>query len=336
MPHPTAAVADAATAKIFGTLWGMSDARGTVLSARNLPVAEWSIRPAQKRDWRPVRMLLPRSVHMGCGCAVLVATDRAGRIVGAAALSPRTRNDPAVGSLCDVHVVPPWRRKGIARALLDHVARLVRSRGGEALYAWEPVSPDSEQAAAWIALGFDHSSSFHRTHVDIGPALEQLEPYERRMRKRKWIPEGAAVAPLAEADLAKVAELNVNHLGGTTIDLLRNLTGETPEAYDPNLSVVVTLDGKMLGCAVLRVIEPGVARIEANTIDPSVRGRWANVLLRIQGARTALENGLKTVVFDTREVHADTRSVADKLGGKTVRMIEPYRLLNVVKASPFR
>ena len=86
----------------------------------------------------------------------------------------------------------------------------------------------------------------------------------------------------------------------------------------------------MLGCALGRVIEPGIGLIEANTIDPLHRGTWANVLLRVHGARVAMENGLKTVLFDTRDPHADTRRVAEKLGGETVKMIEPYRLVSIV------
>jgi len=292
---------------------------------------DWTIRAAHRRDWRPVRMLLPRSVHFGCGCAVLVATEPGGRIVGAAALSPRTRTDPVAGSLCDVHVVPPWRRKGIGRALIEQFAHAVRSRGGEALYAWEPVRADGDHATAWRALGFDQASSLHRTWLDLASALAQLEPYEQRLRKHNSIPEDAAVVPLGEADAMKVAAMNVAHLGGTMPDLLRRLRGETPDAFDPNLSLVVARGGETLGCALVRVIEPGVGLIEANTIDPSHRGTWANVMLRVHGVRVALENGLKTILFDTRDPHADTRRIAEKLGGETVKMIEPYRLVNSVK-----
>jgi N-acetylglutamate synthase-like GNAT family acetyltransferase len=287
----------------------------------------WTIRAAHRRDWRPVRMLLPRSVHMGCGCAVLVASEPGGRIIGAAALSPRTRTDPVAGSLCDVHVVPPWRKRGIGRAMIEQLARLVRSRGGEALYAWEPVRADGAHAAAWRALGFDQGSSLHRTWLDVASALAQLEPYEQRMRKRNWVPDDAAIVSLAEADATQVASLNVAHLGGTMSDLLRRLPGETPDAYDPDLSLVVTQGGAVRGCTLIRVIEPGVGVVEANTIDPSHRAGWANVMLRVQGARVALENGVKTVLFDTRDPHADTRRIAEKLGGETVKMIEPYRLL---------
>jgi predicted N-acetyltransferase YhbS len=295
----------------------------------------WTIRPGGKRDWRAARMLLPQAVHLGCGCAVLVANDAQGHVIGAAALSPRMRTDPVPGSLIAVHVVPPWRRRGIARSLVEQFARILAARGGEALYAWDPVVPDGEDAAAWRALGFDRGSSFHRTRVATAEALAQLESYERRMRERGWIPDGAAVVPLADADASNVAALNVAHLGGTTDDLLSRLRGEVPQAYDAQLSLIVTVDDEVRGSLLARVVEPGVALIEANTVDPAARGRWANVLLRVHAGRLLLDNGLATVVFDTRDPHADTRRIAEKLGADTVRMIEPYRLVRGGAATPF-
>src|SRR5450432_1053612 len=101
--------------------------------------ANWIIRPAQQSDYRAARILLPNAVHFGSGCIVVVAESSDDhRVIAAAALSARLRNLPVSGARVDVHVIPPWRKYGIARALIEQMTHVARNLGAKAIFAFNP------------------------------------------------------------------------------------------------------------------------------------------------------------------------------------------------------
>ena len=69
-----------------------------------------------------------------------------------------------------------------------------------------------------------------------------------------------------------------------------------------------------------------VIHVDANVLEPAVRGGWANIWLKLEATRGAISIGVKTFVFTTFDHYADTRSFTEKLQGATVRtMVLMYR-----------
>src|SRR5688500_13483031 len=108
------------------------------------------IRPPTAAERRACRMLLPAATKSGQKARLFVAVHgEPQRVVGAAALGLDGRGDAYRGWQADVRVIAPFRRRGIGRALIDHVVAQARAHGVAALHAWEWVEPDSEPARAW-------------------------------------------------------------------------------------------------------------------------------------------------------------------------------------------
>ena len=103
-------------------------------------------------------MLLPHVVGAGREAAFTVAAcGTPQRVVGAAALGRDVRRQTHEGWQIDLHVIPPFRRRGIGRALVDFVVAQAAARGAAALHSWDWVEPESDAARAWAALGFSPS-----------------------------------------------------------------------------------------------------------------------------------------------------------------------------------
>jgi GNAT superfamily N-acetyltransferase len=120
----------------------------------------WVIRFGRETDWRALRLLLPGAFHLGSGTTPIVAAEREmGLVVGVAAMASRLRLDPVTGTWVDVHVIPPYRRRGIGRELIDACATAARVQGARALYAWAPMPVADPRVTAWKALGFERRYS---------------------------------------------------------------------------------------------------------------------------------------------------------------------------------
>lgn len=295
----------------------------------------WSIRPANQTDWRALRLLLPHAVHFGAGVRVLVAKTDSGdsRVLGAAALTARPRAEPVPGLRLSIHVIPPARRQGIARTLFNACVAIAAAEGLSALYAWGPVEPASTDSQAWKRLGMEHSCHVLETRTDLAASIRYLQPIYQQVVQRGWVPAGARLVPLDRADPAGIAQLHVQHLGGDFDTLLRRLGGQTPPPYHPEMSPVILLDGRVAAFILTLPIGDGVGLIESTVVAPSVRGRWANLWMRVAGARRCLELGLHTVLYYTYDRHGDTRKVAQRLEGVTRQLIEPYRFLSAIPIS---
>ncbi|MBU1071627.1 GNAT family N-acetyltransferase [bacterium] len=114
--------------------------------------ARFALRPGAADGWRAeiARALADPDV-------LALVAEAAGEPVGCAftLLKPGARDfgDERIGYLCDVYVVPAWRRSGVARKLLARTENWLQDRGIGTLEAsWALGS--REAADSWPALGF--------------------------------------------------------------------------------------------------------------------------------------------------------------------------------------
>lgn len=293
----------------------------------NSTAANWTIRAARPADYRALRILLPQAVHFASPATALVAEESgSARIIAAAAMTLRLGAEGLWGARVAVHVIPPRRRQGIATALLDTIQELVRPRGAQALFAWEPIPAESQELAAWRMLGFNRVSVTHLDVAQLPRAEAYLRPLYEQVVERQWIPPDAKLLPLAMANLSQVAVLHARYLARTAQQVLWRLSGNGVVPIDMQLSPVLVIDRQVRAFTLVR-LEGNVCHVEATVVDPALRMGWANLWLKYIGIRWAIDGGAGTMIFYTHTRHSDTRKLARQFGAVTKELIEPYRLL---------
>ena len=132
---------------------------------------------------------------------VLVEVD--GQLVAAAETNVRTRDGEAIHHV-DGWVLPPWRRRGLGRALLDwterralEVGQVDGRTGARALTAW----PDAHQAGAvalYESAGFDIVRYGFMMTRDLSEPIQALP-----------LPDGLTVRPVDRADHRRIWDADV-------------------------------------------------------------------------------------------------------------------------------
>src|SRR5262245_16496557 len=93
--------------------------------------SSYSIRPATAADAKAVRMLLQNAAAAMDDCLVAVS-GRQPLVVAAAGLTHSQRSKPFVGPGIAVHVIEPFRERGIAQAMVEQLASHAAARGAQA------------------------------------------------------------------------------------------------------------------------------------------------------------------------------------------------------------
>jgi GNAT superfamily N-acetyltransferase len=292
------------------------------------------IRPAHPSDWRALRLLLPNACHFQQAVTAFVATDDAHRVIAALAIHPRLRATPLPGPRVDLHVIPPHRRKGIARQLLDTAAAHVRARGGGALYAWSPLPAADPRLPLLHALGFTHQVEIQEGHLLTSRGHARLAPLYQQLRDNAWIPDDARIVPLASANHDDIALLHARHLGGAVPDILARIRGDVPDPVSLHASPVLLVGPRTAGFTFLRTLPPAtataaphVAIVESTVVDPAFRSSWANLYLKFAGFEMALQQGLTDLLYEAHDRHTDTRKFAKQVGATTRTVLHPYKIL---------
>ena len=284
----------------------------------NISESGFAIRAAESQDAKALRMLLP-GLRNGAGYFVAVDGQH-GLIVGAAGMTQTFRTQPSTGPGVSLEVIEPCRRHGIATALLaklEHAA--ARTFGAAALYATKRVEKDGSESRGWQWLGFTPVETVHEHHLPTEHIEAKLGPLVERMRARGRIPANARIIPLYEANAAAVLQMHLDQMGGERRELYRKIRGRGVAAFHPRYSCVLLVDDRVKGCILAHRMAADVAAVDANILDPSVRGGWANVWLKLEATRGAIGLGIKTFQFTTFDHYTDTRSFTEQLGGTTTR-----------------
>jgi hypothetical protein len=166
-----------------------------------------------------------------------------------------------------------------------------------------------------VASVEDHDLPTERFEAELGPLFD-------RMQERGRIPVGASIVPLYEANPAAVLQLHLDQMGGDRGELYRKIRGIGAGAFHPRYSRVILIDGRVKGCILAHRVAADVAAVDANILDPEVRGGWANVWLKLEATRGAIRLGIKTFRFATFDQYTDTRSFTQRLGGETTRVMQ--------------
>lgn len=285
------------------------------------------IRPPQRSDAKAFRMLLPTVREAENRLVAIVGPDE--RVVAAAAATQSMRPKPPIGPGVDLHVIPPWRRRGIGRALLNELKESAAEREAEAIYAVQKVEAGTEEEQGWRHLGFEPLETVIYHELAVRTIESTIEPLYTWMREKGWIPEDAEIVALCDSDRDAVAELHLKVMGGQREALLSKMRGEGLGAYHPVYSRVLLVGSQTMGCILAHRESKEVAVVDANILDPSVRGGWANLWLKLEATRGARELGIDRFVYSTFDHYLDTRAFSEKLGGKeTRRMLLMHCRLN--------
>jgi N-acetylglutamate synthase-like GNAT family acetyltransferase len=276
----------------------------------------FSLRPAEPTDAKAMRMLLP---PLGDIAAAFVAVDDVHRLViGAAASAQAFRMQPVIGPGVAVHTIEPCRHRGIESRLLAQLEVAARNSGARAIYAATRVDQAGDDFRTWSQMGFQPCDTVEEHILPLGQIASRLVPLVERMRANGRIPANAQVLPLYKADVASVLQLHLEHMGGDQRVLTRKLRGLGPGAFLPRQSKVLLIDGKVKGCLLASRISKETIVVDANIVEPNLRGGWANAWLKLESFLGA-PPGVIEFKFTSFDQYTDTRSFTEKLGGRTVR-----------------
>jgi GNAT superfamily N-acetyltransferase len=283
----------------------------------DVPNNGFSIRLAEASDMQAVRMLTPEPHDPA---AAFVALDgRHKLVVGAAVMTRSARRLPIVGPGITVHVIPPCRGHGIASGLVRCLEAAALASGHGALYAARRVVDGSDEMEAWQRLGFTSCGAVDEHLLPLEQFEPRIAPLVDRLRQQGKIPPSARILPLYRANAADVLHLHLECLGGDRDDLQRKLQGSVAGSFHPRYSRVLYVGNCVRGCILAHRADQHTAVVDADIVDPSLRGGWANAWLKLEATRGALRLGIKQFQFTTFDHYTDTRNFARKLGGRVIR-----------------
>jgi hypothetical protein len=154
-----------------------------------------------------------------------------------------------------------------------------------------------------------------------------LSAYRSKLDRAGWIPAGATIVPLVDAPAAEVAHLVCREFGSSPAAALARIAGRTGRPFDPLLSVVLLLDGVVMGAQMVSIASDGVLEAEANVVTPTLRRGWANLLLTHEGTRRSAAAGTGRFRFFCDDRVIDTVNLARRCGAELTRtelaMIRP-------------
>jgi N-acetylglutamate synthase-like GNAT family acetyltransferase len=288
-----------------------------VTIAFDISTSGFLIRRAEQSDAQALRMLIP---ELRDAAAAFVALDGVHKlVVGAAAMARTARRQPVVGPGITVHVIAPCRGHGIAKSLVRHIAAAAQAAGYQALFAARRVVDGSAEFGSWQRLGFTPCEKVQEHVLPLEQFEPRIAPLVDHLRQRGRIPTSARMIPLYQANHADVLQLHLDHLGGDRDDLIRKLRGSCAGSFHPRYSRVLLVGERVVGCILAHRADKDTAVVDADIVDSSLRGGWANVWLKLEATRGALRLGIKQFQFTTFDQYTDTRSFAMKLGGQVIR-----------------
>jgi N-acetylglutamate synthase-like GNAT family acetyltransferase len=259
-------------------------------------------------------MLLPQLSETAA--AFVAVNDVSELVVGAAAAARLLRTQPLMGPGVALHVIEPCRGRDVGGQLLKALERTLQKTNARALYAAKRVDLTSDEMRDWEQLGFTPCETVEEHILPVANIAARLVPLLERMRSR--IPAKASVVPLYKADYIAVLKFHLDQMGGDRAELTRKLKGHGSGAFLPRQSRVLLVDNQVKGCLLASRLTKETIVVDANIVEPSLRGGWANAWLKLEAFQGS-PPGVTGFSFKSFDHYTDTRSFTRKLGGRTVR-----------------
>lgn len=202
---------------------------------------------AEGIDRRACRMLLPDTPGAVGWSHLLVAKDATtGSILGAAKSMPVRAEAGKIDLRIAIHVPKPYRRRGVATALLDHLAARARNDSVRAVVGLLEPQERDEALPFFASRGFRSVDRMTTFESKVEVMADWL--FERRtwLRERGEIPASAQIVPLREAPIRPVADLHARAIAGTVPQLEAFFT-DLARGPDGGDSVVLLIDDVVCG-----------------------------------------------------------------------------------------
>jgi len=295
-----------------------------------VPLAGVRVVAAEGIDRRACRMLLPDTPGAVGWSHLLVAKDATtGSILGAAKSMPVRAEAGNVDLRIAIHVPKPYRRRGVATALLDHLAARARNDSVRAVVGL--LDPQERDGALpfFISRGFrcvDRMTTFEsKVEVMAAWLFERLA----WLRERGEIPASAKIVPLRDAPIRPVAELHARSIAGTVPQLEAFFT-ELARGPDGGDSVVLLIDDVVCGYHQYE-FRGNLGTTHALAVSEDLRGGgagsgWAGLLLLADRVEECTRRGVERSRYSCLSTVRPTLRLAKIFQAEVVGIGEYLRL----------
>ncbi len=282
----------------------------------DLQAAEYSIGAAKAEDMGRVRAMLPKAFTGNRQPRIRVAKRLdTSQIIGVVAWWLRPKRKSFQQAAFFIRVGNPWQSRGVGNILVRGLITEAREARACELVTGSLVNEVGAVQKFLTALGFNRRIRITQFEEKVESERDLIFPIYKRSTARHKMPAGAKLIPLDEAPIEEVRDLVLRHLGGLPLGIGRRLQ-DGPGGYDRNLSVVLTIDGKVKG-ALLARIDNGAKVTDALVVVPEMRGGWANLFLKHASLEKTIAAGIETIRYSVDEKkHPDTVKHAARTGSK--------------------
>ncbi|HUB79923.1 MAG TPA: GNAT family N-acetyltransferase [Bryobacteraceae bacterium] len=272
------------------------------------------LRPPLDHEWPICRMLLPENCAEAPSRQYLLClNDRPPHAIAAASY----RQTPGAVADLRLHVIPPFRRRGVGSEMVAHLTR------GGALSVSGVVDLSCEDAA----VAFCEARGFARidTLTTVEAEIAGMREYTRRLCGRR--PAVAEIVPLSCAPAGEVARLHARYVAHQTeADPWRHLMSSSSGVQD---SPVALIGGTVVG-ALLWELEGQTAVVRSRVAAPGKHMAWVNALLLAEGLDGAWRRGAARVRFTYNSTNRDTRKLARRFGAQIAKVMALFTLRSAV------
>jgi GNAT superfamily N-acetyltransferase len=279
------------------------------------------------------RALIPAAAALPAEWLVAFDSDAddSAAILGAAALVWRN-SSWGPGFPLWVEVVPPQRRRGIGRALVEAATGLGR---GETAGLWvlQPLAPGTPAAEFVQSCGFFGRSQTFYFDVELPAIMPTLAAKAARARSGGGLAVAVAVAPLVPAHVEAVAMLVSAALGEPLTSVRAEVLRLAGDAASGSTSVVAQLDGQVIACILSRAVtDPQTGEIvgivDAAVVAPAQRGAHLSQIMMVEVVQNMLVAGITRGRFQSEDHVVSTFDVAQRISaGPVPSSVRFYRPL---------
>ncbi|MGH2491258.1 MAG: GNAT family N-acetyltransferase [Candidatus Limnocylindria bacterium] len=260
----------------------------------------------------------------------LLVEDAGGQIQAIAVTSSGGPFAPPDGSWrVTLRVAPEWRRRGVARSLLERIEAHARERSAKRLIS--PVRGDEPEGAA-----FAESSGYRAFHQRIDSYIEVAtfdaskfdDPDEIARRA------GVELATFAEklSGASDAVEAFQRELVKAVWEMARDVPSPTPIPEQPppfeqarkmffegpgndrRSTIVALRDGQPVGMTATMVKENGAAYTSFTGVARSERGKGLALAMKLRALRELRARGVKLFGTTNDESNAAMRGINQRLG----------------------